>query len=97
MNNFERTAAWLAACGKEPDKYQVGIALSVQIGCQIEEVTEFWGSMYFDNDGANKAMQSICAHLEELAREVKSGRIKAHRGHREWCCISRRNGQEAGR
>lgn len=37
MTNFQRTAAWLHACGKEGTDANV----SVQIGCHIEEFIEF--------------------------------------------------------
>ena len=36
-SNFERTAAWLKACGKVPGP----AALSVQLGCHLEEFLEF--------------------------------------------------------
>lgn len=36
-SNYERTRAWLAACGKTPGKE----ALSVQVGCHLEEFSEF--------------------------------------------------------
>ena len=36
MNNFERAAAWLSACGKEPGPE----TLSLQIGCDLEETAE---------------------------------------------------------
>lgn len=38
MTNFQRTAAWLHACGK---KQRFTDHLSVQIGCHIEEFVEF--------------------------------------------------------
>ena len=43
MTNYERTEAWLKACGKEPD----AMDLSVQIGCHLEEFCEFLLSCSF--------------------------------------------------
>lgn len=37
MTNFQRTAAWLHACGKD----KTAGNLSVQVGCHIEEFIEF--------------------------------------------------------
>lgn len=37
MSNYQRTASWLHACGKEKSDAN----LSVQIGCHIEEFVEF--------------------------------------------------------
>jgi predicted HAD superfamily Cof-like phosphohydrolase len=37
VSNYQRTADWLRACGKEP----TAANLSVQIGCHLEEIREF--------------------------------------------------------
>jgi hypothetical protein len=42
MSNYQRTAAWLAACGKEPGNR---LHFSTQVGCHIEEVVELLTSI----------------------------------------------------
>ena len=44
MNNYQRTAAWLAACGKEPSSKN----LSIQIGCHLEEMIELLECLELD-------------------------------------------------
>lgn len=69
--NFERTAQWLAACGK-----QVGndANISVQIGCHIEEFTEFMASLQFAGESISAETGSAAVNvLALLARELKTG------------------------
>ena len=46
MTNFQRTADWLAACGKDQNEENV----SVQIGCQLEEICEFMSCLRTEKD-----------------------------------------------
>lgn len=67
MNNFDRTANWLRACGKTPSP----IDLSVQIGCHLEEFAEFLKAVRCDDTQKNIEMWAIVSHLERLAKLVK--------------------------
>lgn len=69
------TAAWLAACGKEPNE----AGLSVQIGCHIEEFSEFLKTLYIESNTGitSTAMQELAAHLEGCANVLKSGHAVA--------------------
>jgi hypothetical protein len=49
LNNYERTARWLKACGKEPNQEN----LSLQIGCHIEEV-------YIPTHLRDDALDALC-------------------------------------
>ena len=74
--NFERTAAWLKACGKKP----VAAALSVQIGCDFEEKAEFFSCIELD-DGHDRSVQdrlrNIVHELNSLGHLLKKGLITA--------------------
>jgi predicted HAD superfamily Cof-like phosphohydrolase len=67
MSNFQRTADWLAACGKEPGEENA----SLQIGCQIEEVVEFMRTLRCPNDGYAKLIERTCSDLEWFAGKLK--------------------------
>jgi predicted HAD superfamily Cof-like phosphohydrolase len=67
MNNFDRTAAWLKACGKEPD----ALDLSVQIGCHLEEFCEFLGALRSDSEGYGKLIDRTRTDLEWFASKLK--------------------------
>lgn len=67
MINYQRTAAWLAACGKEPDP----VNLSVQIGCHVEEFCEFLKTLRTDSDGYAKLIERTVADLEWYAVKLK--------------------------
>lgn len=67
MTNFERTASWLAACGKEPNAEN----LSVQIGCDIEEYCEFLKTLRTDSEGYAKLLQRTIADLEWFGSKLK--------------------------
>lgn len=77
MSNFQRTAAWLAACGKEQSPEN----LSVQIGCHIEEFIEFLDALQFkgagiDDIAANliqEATTDAAQTLLDLAECIKRG------------------------
>ncbi|MEO8297092.1 MAG: hypothetical protein ABI574_04715 [Burkholderiales bacterium] len=73
--NFERTAAWLAACGKTPNPD----GLSTQIGCHLEEMTEFLDTITLESSTGitSAAMQEVSAVLKSLADNIKKGYAKA--------------------
>lgn len=67
MTNFQRTAAWLHACGKERNAEN----LSVQIGVHIEEFVEFLQALSID-DPAVEPYQIVAADLlEKVASSLK--------------------------
>lgn len=69
MTNFQRTAAWLTACGKQPSTENA----STQIGCQIEEFTELLRCLRTDSDGYAKLLERCIADLEWFAVKLKRG------------------------
>lgn len=75
MTNYQRTAAWLKACGKEPGGSE---ALSVQIGVDAEETAELLRCLRVNSDGWQKVLERIVTDLEDLATAIKSGKLIAH-------------------
>lgn len=74
MTNFQRTAAWLHACGKTRSAQD----LSVQIGCHIEEVVEFFDQLEIEDQGNNPARLTVaCDLLLYLASALKMGHVVA--------------------
>lgn len=82
--NFHRTAAWLAACGKEPGD---PAAISVQLACHIEEIVEFLSCVGVERDGRMFPMSAyhrILHHrmleslmqLDSVASAAKAGQIQ---------------------
>ena len=67
MTNYERTKQWLGACGKQPDIN----ALSVQIGCQLEEICEFLGTIRSDSEGYAKLLERTKTDLDWFAGKLK--------------------------
>jgi predicted HAD superfamily Cof-like phosphohydrolase len=67
VSNYHRTAAWLKACGKEPNPED----LMVQIGCHIEEVCEFLEVLRTDKDGYAKLLDRTRTDLEWFASKLK--------------------------
>ena len=67
--NFQRTKAWLEACGKEPSPEN----LSLQIGCQIEEFCELLEVLRTDSDGYAKLLDRTRLDLEWFAGKLKRG------------------------
>lgn len=67
MSNFDRTAAWLKACGKELNQEN----LSVQIGCHLEEICEFLGALRSDSEGYGKLLERTRIDLEWYAKKLK--------------------------
>jgi len=74
MTNFQRTSAWLAACGKEPSVEN----LSVQIGCDLEETAELLRCLRVSGDGWARLVERLVADLESLGNELKRRRQTAH-------------------
>jgi len=72
-SNFERTAAWLKACGKAPGP----AALSVQIGCHIEEFLEFLLCVDFDSADDAESLERSVADLLRVANGLKKGMVMA--------------------
>jgi hypothetical protein len=69
LNNYERTARWLKACGKEPTPE----GLAVQIGCHLEEFCEFLGTLRTDSEGYAKLLDRTRIDLEWFASKLKRG------------------------
>jgi hypothetical protein len=73
--NFERTAAWLTACGKTPSEE----TLSLQIGCHLEEFSEFLQTLNIESPtgGTSAACQEMAANLGAIAHNLKKGNALA--------------------
>jgi predicted HAD superfamily Cof-like phosphohydrolase len=69
MTNFQRTAAWLQACGKQPNISNA----SVQIGCHLEEICEFLRAVRTDSEGYAKLIERCYSDLEWFAVKLKKG------------------------
>lgn len=67
MTNYERTATWLKACGKEPSPEN----LSLQTGCHIEEFCEFLKTLRTDSEGYAKLIERTRLDLEWFAIKLK--------------------------
>lgn len=73
VSSFDRTATWLKACGKVP-----GLpALSVQIGCHIEEFIEFLMCIDFDSAEDAENLEISVAKLQRVATGLKMGMVMA--------------------
>lgn len=68
MSNYQRTASWLKACGKEPSAAN----LSVQIGCHLEEFVEFLSTLDFSNSTDDNTMRVVISQLVPLSRMLKT-------------------------
>jgi predicted HAD superfamily Cof-like phosphohydrolase len=67
MTNYQRTAEWLAACGKTPSPEN----LSVQVGCHIEEFCEFLKTLRTDSEGYAKLIERTRIDLEWFGSKLK--------------------------
>ena len=67
MTNFQRTKAWLEACGKD----QTAENLSVQVGCMLEEFCELLTTLRTDSEGYAKLMERTRIDLEWYAGKLK--------------------------
>lgn len=72
-SNFERTAAWLKACGKVPGP----AALSVQLGCHLEEFIEFLMCVNFDSAEDAQSLERSVTDLLRVANGLKKGMVMA--------------------
>lgn len=73
--NYQRTANWLKAAGKEPGNAQ---HLSVQIFCALEEISELISTVRVNQDGWEKVRERIVTDLEDFANAGKQGKIIGH-------------------
>ena len=67
MTNYQRTEAWLEACGKD----QTAENLSVQVGCMLEEFCELLTTLRTDSDGYAKLIERTRIDLEWYAGKLK--------------------------
>lgn len=74
LNNYERTARWLKACGKEPNPED----LVVQIGCHIEELCEFLTVLRTDKEGYGKLLDRTRADLEWFGSKLKRREVTVY-------------------
>jgi predicted HAD superfamily Cof-like phosphohydrolase len=72
--NFQRTKAWLEACGKAPNPD----GLAVQIGCHIEELCEFLEVLRTDKEGYAKLLDRTRLDLEWFASKLKRQEITVY-------------------
>lgn len=72
-SNYGRTANWLKACGKVPSPN----SLSVQIGCDLEEIAEYLGLLSLDSMADQETLNLVVADLEALGNTLKKGLILA--------------------
>ena len=73
MSNFQRTADWLTACGKDQSPEN----LSLQIGCDIEEGVEFLACLVADTPAAQFLLNKVVYDLQTLGFMFKRGEAKA--------------------
>jgi hypothetical protein len=76
MTNFQRTAAWLHACGKGKTVKNT----SVQIGCDLEEQAEFLQCLELDDGDMkliNDRVRFVASELTYLGNLLKRGQITA--------------------
>lgn len=72
--NFDRTAAWLKACGKE----QLNPAhLSVQIGVHFEEIVELLECIETDCVEDNESLECLADDLRLIATSLKKATTQA--------------------
>lgn len=76
MTHYQRTAAWLAACGKQVGNQE---HFSVQLGCHIEEsVVELFQAIETNlNDLQFGEVFSALQTLHGLSLSLKSGAVQA--------------------
>lgn len=72
-SNFQRTAAWLHACGKGKTVSN----LSVQIGCDMEEYAEFLEVLELDSAYDQEQLNDLRQDLVRVGTLLKRGVIMA--------------------
>lgn len=72
--NFDRTAAWLKACGKEQLNHS---HLSVQIGVHFEEIVELLECIELDSREDENTLNCLIDDLRTLATSIKKATIQA--------------------
>ncbi len=72
-SNFQRTAAWLHACGKGKTVNN----LSVQIGCDMEEYAEFLEVIELDSAFDREQLNDLRGDLARIGTLLKRGVIMA--------------------
>lgn len=73
-SNYQHTADWLAACGKQPSADN----LSVQIGCDLEETAELLRCLRVNKEGWTRLLERLVIDLESLGAELKRRELVAH-------------------
>lgn len=76
MTNYQRTANWLKACGKQPGNEA---HFSVQLGCHLEEsVVEFFQTIEANlNEVQNAELLAAIQTIHGLSLSLKSGIVLA--------------------
>ena len=74
-SNFQRNAAWLAACGKQPHNPE---HVSTALGVHLEEMREQLECLRVSQDGWAAVLDRLVIDLRYLSEAVKSGKITAH-------------------
>lgn len=67
LTNYDRTARWLAACGKLPS----AATASLQIGCDMEEQVEFLELLDIDDETMQDMLRSAIYNLKVVANSLK--------------------------
>lgn len=73
-SNYHSTANWLKAAGKEPGE----AALSVQVGCHLEEFAEFLDCLSIESNTGLTAVTTneVSAIVKAIATNLKRGTVK---------------------
>lgn len=74
--NYQRTADWLAACGKKPGS---PVHLSTQVGCHLEEFAEFLRTVNVESTTGltSSALQEVSVILDAIGANLKLGHATA--------------------
>lgn len=75
MTNYQRTAAWLKAAGKEQHNAE---HTSTALGVHLEEIREQLELMRVSQDGWAAVLERIVIDLRYLSEAIKTGKIIAH-------------------
>lgn len=75
MTNYQRTAAWLNACKREPGN---PAQISVQLGVDLEETAELIECLRVSSDDWDEVRRRIIRDIESLGNAMKTGKIIAH-------------------